>query len=830
MSRDSIAANHLPRGGNRTPVSTYRIQLQPEFGFDAARLALDYLVELGATDIYLSPILQAAPGSTHGYDVVDHSQVSAELGGRAAFERLAEAAHARGLGVVVDVVPNHMAVPTPLYHNKALWSVLRHGADSPYADWFDGTASEDGILMPVLGARIGTVLADEELKLDAMVVPGFEEEGEVPVLRYWDHVFPVRPGTENLPLADLGDSQPYRLAYWKVADEELNYRRFFDVDTLVAVRVDDRAVFDATHALLFELFEAGHIDGFRIDHPDGLADPRGYMRWLSEATGGAWIVAEKILEGAEQLPSDWPIAGTTGYDSAWRIGALHVDPSGAMELSGIQHRLTGRALSLEEEVEAGKRLVATESLHAEIHRIATLASEICHDDIRLRDHTFRSISRCLEELVIAIPQYRAYVVPGEEAPAASEEMVREAAAEAARHLSEDRQETLEVVVDLVLGREVGSAGRRHEERRAELIVRFQQTCGAVMAKGVEDTAFFRWTHLVSAAEVGGAPDTFAITPDEFHAWNGSMVKEWPVTQTNGSTHDNKRSEDVRSRISVISQYAPEWRSLVENIRPLVKDVDGVSANHLLQVMAGTWTEDGPISADRLVRYIVKASREQKLWTTWTAPDTEREQVLESVVRTLLEDPAVAAGFTDWVALTQEAVRTVTLGTKAIQLTSLGVADLFNGTETTQTFLVDPDNRDPMDVAGLRSMLETAYARRPRTLAEEKMSLTTAVLHLRRRRPGAFVGEYAGYRPLAASTGHVVAFARGDDPAVCTVAVRLWRSFAASGGAGDHTVYLPEGTWRDVRTDAVYEGGQVSLATLVAESPAVVLEREDGGTR
>ncbi|MDO5495679.1 MAG: malto-oligosyltrehalose synthase [bacterium] len=830
MSRASFASGHLPREGRRTPVSTYRLQVQPDFGFDAARAALDYLGELGATDIYLSPILQASPGSTHGYDVVDHSRISTELGGREAFERLAEAAHAKGIGVVVDLVPNHMAVPTPLYHNKALWSVLRHGTESPYADWFDGTESPDGILMPVLGERIGTVLANGELALDHMVVPGFEEEGEVPVLRYYDHVFPVRPGTENLPLSELGQVQPYRLAYWKVADEELNYRRFFDVDTLVAVRVDERSVFDATHALLFELFESGHIDGFRIDHPDGLADPRGYMRWLSEATDGAWIVAEKILEGHEQLPADWPVAGTTGYDSAWRIGALHVDPAGAMELAAVQQRLTGRTLTLAEEMEVGKRLVAQESLHAEIHRIATLASEICHDDIRLRDHTFRSISRCLEELVIAIPQYRAYVVPGEAAPAASEEVVAVAAAEAARHLTEDRRETLEVVVDLVLGREVGSAGRRHEERRAELIVRFQQTCGAVMAKGVEDTAFFRWTHLVSAAEVGGAPGVFALTPDEFHSWNGLMVREWPATQTNGSTHDNKRSEDVRARMSVLSQYAPEWRGLVENLQPLLKDVEGVSANHLLQVLAGTWTEDGPISVERFGRYAVKSAREQKLWTSWVAPDSDREEVLLDRVTTLLEDPAVEAAFTEWVALTSDAVRAVVLGTKAIQLTSLGVADVFNGTETTQTFLVDPDNRAPMDVAGLSRILASVYARRPRTLAEEKVSLTTAVLHLRRRRPGAFVGAEAGYRPLAASTGHVVAFARGADPAACTISVRLWRSFMASGGAGTHTVVLPEGKWRDVRTGAEFAGGEVRLAELIAESPAVVLEREDGGTQ
>ncbi|HZK05679.1 MAG TPA: malto-oligosyltrehalose synthase [Actinomycetaceae bacterium] len=824
MSRASIATSHLPKGSRRTPITTYRLQLQPDFGFAAAADAIDYLVDLGVTDLYLSPILQATPGSTHGYDVVDHSRVSDDLGGRAAFESLARKAHERGLGVIVDVVPNHMAVPTPLYHNKALWSVLREGPESPYASWFDGTTAEDGILMPVLGSRIGTVLANGELTLDSMVVPGFEDEGEVPVLRYFDHVFPVRAGTESLGIAEIGERQHYRLAYWKVADEELNYRRFFDVDTLLAVRVDDREVFDTTHALLLELYRDGHIDGFRIDHPDGLADPRGYMRWLSEATDGAWIAAEKILEGNEQLPADWPIAGTTGYDSSWRIGALHIDPSGALELSQVQQRITKRTLNLADEMEEGKRLVTVESLYAEIYRIAALASAICHDDIRLRDHTFRSIAQCLTELVIAMDRYRAYVVPGERAPQKSVEVINQAAKIAAERLTEDRRETLEVVVDLVLGREVGSAGRRHEDPRAELIVRFQQTCGAVMAKGVEDTAFYRWTHLISQCEVGGAPAAFALSTDEFHAWNAEMAMEWPATQTCGSTHDNKRSEDVRSRIGVISEYSREWTELVNNVGPLLKDINGTTANHLLQVLAGTWTDEGPISAERLTAYIVKAAREQKLWTSWTAPDEQAEAVLAERSRQMVEDPAVVEAFAAWTAMTADAVRTAVLGTKAIQLTSLGVADVYNGTETLQNFLVDPDNRAPMQVAQLREALGSVYARKPRTLAEEKLALTTAILHLRRRRWDAFVGPATGYKPLAASTGHVVAFARGDDPAACTVAVRLARSFAASGGAGDHTVILPDGEWRDVRSDAAYSGGEVSLADLIAESPAVVLER------
>ncbi|NCD19166.1 MAG: malto-oligosyltrehalose synthase [Actinobacteria bacterium] len=825
MNRAENPKAHLPAEGRRLPVSTYRLQLQPEFTFDDAVGALDYLEDLGVTDLYLSPILQATPGSTHGYDVVDHSRISEDLGGREGFERLATAAHARGMGVVVDVVPNHMAVPTPLYHNKALWSVLKDGPESPYAAWFDGATSEEGILMPVLGSRIGTVLATGEFAVETMVVPGFEDDGEVPVLRYFDHAFPLQQGTENLPMAALLKRQHYRLAYWKVADEELNYRRFFDVDTLAAVRVEDREVFDATHALLLDLFHAGHIDAFRIDHPDGLADPRGYFRWLSEATDGAWVVAEKILEPDESVPNDWPVAGTTGYDVSWRASTLQVDPGGAADMTYVQQSMTGTEY-LPDVIELAKRQVITTSLYAEAHRLATLAADICHSDIRLRDHTFRALLASLVELAIAMDRYRAYVVPGESATSEAESLVREAATVARERLDVDFHETLDVVVDLVLGREVGSAGRIHEDARAELIVRFQQVCGAVTAKGVEDTAFYRWTQLVSLSEVGGNPRAFGITPDEFHSWCASMIRTWPATMSLGSTHDSKRSEDVRSRIGVLSEFSSQWRELLTSLRPLLTGVEGHTENLLWQVLAGTWTQDGPISADRLTGYIVKAAREQKLWTSWTSPDTEAEASLVAQVEALLEDEDAVAALDGWTALTADAVRSSILSTKAIQLTCVGVADNFQGCETTQTYLVDPDNRAPMDVTGLTELLAAARRRPTRSLAAEKIDLTSAILHLRRRRPGAFVGGDAAYKPLASSTGHVVAFARGAEPEVVTVATRLGRSVAQAGGFREHTVVLPEGTWEDIRSGKRYDGGSVPVPELLATCPAAVLERVD----
>ncbi|GAA1630810.1 malto-oligosyltrehalose synthase [Georgenia ruanii] len=825
---------HLPAPGRRLPVSTYRLQLGPDLSLAQAEALLPYLDALGVTDLYLSPVLQAAPGSTHGYDVVDHSRISEVIGGRAGLESLAAAAHARGLGVVVDVVPNHMAVPTPAWHNRALWSVLGHGPDSPYARWFDIDLedSEDGVLMPVLGSRIGDVLASGELTLDRMVVPSEPAAGEQPVLRYYDHVFPVRPETEQLPLADLVDRQHYRLAYWRVADEELNYRRFFDIGTLAAVRVEDPEVFDATHALLLELHAAGVIDGFRIDHPDGLADPRGYLRRLHEATGGAWVVAEKILEGDEELPSDWPVAGTTGYDAAWRLGALQVDAAGSTPLAALQYELTGEAVNLDTVVDDAKRQIVTTSLYAEVHRISTLLADICHDDVRLRDHTFRALQDVVVELLVAFDRYRTYIVPGEPVPPASERTLHEAAETARARLEPERHDTLDVVVDLLLGTEVGSAGRTLEPRRAELLVRFPQVCGAVMAKGVEDTAFYRWTHLVSLCEVGGDPARFGIDPDELHAWAGHVVATWPATMTAGTTHDTKRGEDVRARINVLSELAPEWVSLVHTLREATAelrpgDLDGRTENLLWQTLAGTWTAAGPIAADRLQGYLLKAAREQKSWTTWTAPDTSREEAMLAYAAALLEHPAVVEAFTAWVARTTEAVRATVLSTKLLQLTVPGVADVYQGSEITQTSLVDPDNRRPVDHAALAARLGALDAgARPGGLDDEKLQLTAAVLRLRRRHPAAFVGADAGYEPLPTTTGHAVALARTTPagPRVVAVATRLAAGSAAARGLPDATVVLPEGPWRDVLDDTTIPGGPCRLGDLLAARPVALLEK------
>jgi (1->4)-alpha-D-glucan 1-alpha-D-glucosylmutase len=829
-----MGARNLPAPGRRLPVSTYRLQLGPDLSFDQAAERLDYLADLGVTDLYLSPILHAADGSTHGYDVVDHSRISDVMGGREGFERLADAAHARGIGVIVDVVPNHVAVPTPAYHNKALWSVLAEGPESPFASWFDvdWTSESARILMPVLGSRIGDVLGAGELSLDELVVPGKGPDPQ-PVLRYYDHVFPVRPGTESLPIADLVERQHYRLAYWRVADEELNYRRFFDIGTLAAIRVELEEVFEASHALLLELFDSGHIDGFRIDHPDGLADPQGYFALLAEATGGAWVAAEKILEADEEVPTDWEVAGTTGYDALWRVQALFVDQTGALPLGKLMHRLTGdNRGDLDAIIEEAKRQVVEGPLYAEVDRLTTLLADICHDDVRLRDHTSRALRECIVELLVAFDRYRAYVVPDEPASHTSEKVMQAAAERARQHLNENRYDTLDVVVGLLLGHETGSAGRSGEPRRAEVMVRFQQVCGAVMAKGVEDTAFYRWTHLVSLCEVGGAPHRFGIRVDELHHWAKHAETAMPATMTAASTHDTKRGEDVRARINVLSELADDWVDLVGRLREITADVrpadlDGRAENLMWQTLAGTWTTEGPISAERLTHYLEKASREAKTWTFWTAPDLVREKALAGYVTHLVTDPDVEAAFEAWVKKSAPAVRATVLGTKLVQLTLPGVADVYQGTETLRTALVDPDNRGPVDADALAARLARLDSGAHASgLADEKLALTAAALRLRRTHAGAFVGPDAGYKTLPTTTGYAFAFARteGDVARAVTLVTRLTVALHAEGGWGDSTVVLPDGQWRNVLagpTAPVVEGGEQELAGLLKTRPVAL---------
>ncbi|WP_061965607.1 malto-oligosyltrehalose synthase [Demequina aurantiaca] len=822
------------RPGAPVPLSTYRLQLNADFTFADATAQLDYFQSLGVSHLYLSPILDAAPGSTHFYDVVDHSHISPVLGGREGLRQLSWAAGERNIGLIADLVPNHMAVPTPAYFNKALWSVLQYGEESDFSHWFDvDWSGGDPVLMPVLGERIGTVLARGELTLDSMTIPGFEDQGDIPVLRYYEHVFPVRAGTENLPMASLVEQQHYRLAYWRVANEELNYRRFFDVGSLVAVRVEDPDVFDATHQVIVDLINDGTLDGLRIDHPDGLADPAGYISRLSDATNGAWIVVEKILEDEERLPTSWKTAGTTGYDASWRIGALLRDPAGSSPLAGTLHRVTGDAMgSLPAIIDEAKREIVKETLSSEVHRLATIAHGICDSDVRLRDHTWRSIYDCLRTMLVAFDRYRAYVVAGVPPKAMSLDAIAHAEALARESLDPERHETLEVVADLLRGAEVGSAGRTQEASRRELITRFQQACGAVMAKGIEDTAYYRWTHLLPLCEVGSPASRFAMPPASFHAWASEQQQTYPHAMTCLSTHDTKRSEDVRARLGVLSEDAEAWDELVrhlqsgtEKYRP--SELDGRMENLWWQILVGTSDESTFMEWHRLEGYLIKAMREAKTHTTWTSVNDVYETAVLKFAKKARKDEAVRELVMQWHHRTAHGVRAATLGMKLIQLTMPGVPDIYQGTESVNPTLVDPDNRRAIDFDANASVLGRVLGRsKPRSLGEEKLQVTARALHARRDHEGAFTGPDAGYLPLPSSSGHAVVFARtvDDEPHVITVATRVALDLERLGGWGDHTVQLPPGTWHDSIARQTFEGGPVPLAELLKTSPVALLVR------
>ena len=757
--------------------------------------------------------------------------------------------------MIADVVPNHMDVPSPLWHNRAMWSVLRDGPGSPYARWLDvdWTVPARAVLMPLLGARIGDVLDAGELTLDTAEVPVGEDGAPrtETVLRYYDHVLPVRAGTEDLPMAELVDRQWYRLAYWRVADEELNYRRFFDVDTLAAVRVEDPEVFDATHRVLLEELAAGVLDGFRIDHPDGLADPRGYLRRLSAARGPAgtrpYVVVEKILEGEEQLPADWECDGTTGYDTLRRVTGVLVNPSAEAPLTLLHAELggTGAPADFHHLMDAAKREVVAGGQYAEVHRLVDLLVDICADDVHLRDHTRRALEDAVTELLVSMDRYRAYVVPGEAPDAEAVAVVSEAAHRARQHLTEDRQATLDLVVDLVLGRDLvpdadvagpgpavdpedrgGAAGLA---RRRELVVRFQQTCGPVMAKGVEDTAFYRWQRFVALNEVGGDPSRFGLTPEELHAFAERQAATWPSTMTTLSTHDTKRSEDARARLLAAVEDPERWVEAVRSWHEAAAPhrpgdlVDGDTELLLWQTLVATW----PISEERLLGYLTKAVREAKTRTTWTSPDEAYESAVADLARGVLADEALRADLESFVDGIQPWTRATTLAQKALQLVLPGVPDVYQGTELVDRSLVDPDNRRPVDYDDRRERLARLDAGEPaRDLDDEKLLVTSRALRLRRELPHVFVGPDAAYEPVATSTGNALAFARGpvDAAEVVLVVTRRPGELDRLGGWGRHTVHLPEGTWTDVLGGGTWAGGGTPLVDLLADLPVALLRR------
>ena len=758
--------------------STYRLQLGPQLKFAEAAALADYLAELGVTHAYLSPILGAGAGSTHGYDVVDHAHVNPELGGGRAFSTLAKALRAHGLGVVLDIVPNHMAVPVPESLNRALWSVLRDGEASEFASWFDidWAAGNGRIVLPVL---------DGPLRQNLSRLSVERRRGEAVAIRYFDHRFPLAEGTGDLPLEELLDAQHYRLADWRAASSDLNYRRFMDITTLIGVRVEDPAVFDETHAVVIDLVRRGLVDGLRIDHPDGLADPGGYLERLAGATDATWTVVEKILAHGEPLPPDWRAAGTTGYESLTMVNSLLVDARGEPALSSVYTDITGEPADFAVVAQEGKRLIMRDVLSPELTRLARLLA--AHDAPGRES----AVLDALREVLCRLEVYRPFETSSFTVEAL-EHAVSRATAE---------NDSLAREIELV---------SIHALDGGEFATRFAQAAAAVFAKGVEDTAFYRHARLLSLNEVGGDPGRFGVSLDEFHDYAGTMQERWPTAMTTLSTHDTKRSEDVRARISVLSEVPDEWSAAVSRWMPIGEKLgcpDARTGYFFWQTMVGAW----PLDVERATRYMEKATREAKLATSWHSPDERYDRAVRDFVSAVFDDDGLLADIGLFVANIEPAAAANSLTQKLIQLTMPGIPDVYQGCELATFNLVDPDNRGAVDFGVRREALDS--------LLDDKLRTTAVALRLRRDHPDWF-SSYTPLRASGAAAEHLVAFTRSEQ--LITVATRLGARLRREGGWRDTVVTVPRGAWVDALSGREHGGGEVAVRDLLAGSCVALL--------
>jgi (1->4)-alpha-D-glucan 1-alpha-D-glucosylmutase len=745
------------------PSSTYRLQLNRRFTLDDAARVIGYLAELGVGAVYLSPILQSTIGSDHGYDTTDVSQIDHDRGGVAGLERLLTSARLAGLGVIIDIVPNHLGIEHP-NENPAWWDVLRLGQDSPYASWFDIDWSRGRIIVPVLGDDPQLTVINGEL-------------------RYFEHRFPLAPGTwsEGDDVAAVHDRQHYELVHYSRGNTELNYRRFFAITTLAGVRVEDPAVFAATHELVRGWCESG-LTGLRIDHPDGLRDPLGYLHRLRSFASEQWITVEKILEPREELPKTWPVAGTTGYDAMREVSGVFIDHDHEPQFRVLYQRLTGDYGTIADHIQAGKRLVLDTLLPAEVQRMAALAPDI------------PDAGAALAEVAIAFEVYRSYLPEGVAD-------LDHALATAAR-----RRPEFTAALDQL--------SPRLHDHGDDLALRMQQLSSAAMAKGVEDTAYYRYSRFIALNEVGGDPDRFGIPLGEFHALQTSRLNRQPDSMTSLSTHDTKRGEDVRARLAVLSEIPDTWAEFAEVFLVKTSIPNRLFGYFLAQTLVGA----GPIDPARMHAYAEKAMREASDGTSWSAPEPAYEAAVHEAVNAAYENPELRAAWDKINSLVTPAGWSNSLGQKLIQLTMPGVPDVYQGTELWEDSLVDPDNRRPVDFAGRMRLLQS-LADGPSKIGETgaaKLWITRQALRLRRRRPDWF----NTYQPLLASGSahdHLIGFDRGG---AITFAIRLPIGLATSSGWSEATVEIP-GDYVDVLTGQRWSQ-TIPVAELFAIYPVALL--------
>lgn len=753
----------------RPVLSTYRLQLRGPasgFGFDFADAEnlLDYLEPLGISHLYLSPILTAVRGSSHGYDVTDPTTVSAELGGPDGLARLSAAAHSRGMGLIVDIVPNHAGVEVPA-QNPWWWDMLRHGRSSDYARFFD---------------------IDWELGAGRIVLPALESEQELTGLAHGGDtlvlgrlVLPIAPGTGTGTPAQVLERQHYRLVDWRSG--VCGYRRFLTINSLAALRQEDDQVFAMTHREVARWFAEDLVDGVRIDHLDGLSDPAGYLRRLRELLGpDAWIIVEKNLAPVEALDPALPVAGTTGYDALRLIGGVFVDPAGAPVLTALAAPSAAGPLP-------ALRAATAAALTNDAQRVLR-----CVTAATGSDHA--RLAEALAALLGRVGVYRCDYPP-------TEPILPDAIAETAFAAPE-------------LAAPLGIIGAA-VARGGEAAVRLQQLCVTVVAGAVEGRLFHRDARLVSLNEFGGDPLRFGCSSAEFHTAVATRARRWPQAMTTLSTHDTMRGEDVRARIGVLSQLAGRWAAAVDGWQSRTPCPDVATGLFLWQNIFGVWPADGVVTESlrlRLHSYARKAVREAALQTCWPAPDLAFEEAVRSWLDAVLDGP-VADEITALVETLRPHAHSDALSQKLLALTLPGVPDVYQGTELWDDSLTDPDNRRPVDFAARRTALTS--------MQHPKMRIVHAALRLRRDRPDSF--RHGGYRPMLAAgpaADHVVAFRRGDDVAV---AVTRWTVRLGEIGWADTVIALPPGDWTDLLTGRRWAGA-APAAELFAELPAVLLER------
>lgn len=898
----------------RTPSSTYRLQLHgpvgddPGFTFDDAAGIAEYLSALGISHVYSSPYLQAAPGSMHGYDVVDHQHVNHELGGAEAHARFCRQLGDNGLGQVLDIVPNHMSLGQ---ENKLWWDVIENGSTSRYASFFDidwqpqEERLRDKVLVPILGDQYGIVLSKGDIKVcragNSFVVEAAGQQlpvapntlpvilsraaeyahsdtlnfisasfGQLPVPAFGDRRRILdRNRDKNVLIAlldrlcaeegrvreaidrsvaelnqnqngldDFLNQQNFRLAYWKTADQQLGYRRFFDVNTLIGLRVERDYVFEETHALLIEWLNRGVLDGLRVDHPDGLRDPAEYFQRLRAAAPEAWIIGEKILEPGEFLRASWPIEGTSGYDFLNLAVGVLLNPEGMARLTEIYGAFTGETTNFSALAHDKKIAVTQEALGSDVNRLTTLFVDICEQNRDHRDSTRSDVRRALREIAACFSVYRTYVVPERlegNGPERHESNRRTRA-----EINEEDCAVIHKAIECARAKRPEIGGGLFDfieevltlkvtgKPESEFVCRFQQFTSPVMAKGVEDTAFYCFNRLAALTEVGGDPGRDGYSVGEFHAYNATMQASHPSTMVTLSTHDTKRSDDVRARLAVLSELPGEFANALTRWSEANKKYktgqlpDPNTEYFLYQTLIGAW----PITPERVHAYMQKAMREAKQRTSWVANNQEFEDALKGFIDNLFVDASFQAELAAFVARIDPAGRVNSLTQTLLKHTAPGVPDLYQGSELWDHSLVDPDNRRPVDYALRRRLLaelpglsvEQVMARMDEGLP--KLALIHAALRLRREHPEYFGADaaYTAVTPSGPMASNVIVYLRGSS--VLTVAPRLTHSVA--GDWQGTTIELPRGTWTNRVTHQTYPAGPIAVATLLEDFPVALL--------